>query len=68
LDAAVRYNRLLDLTATVVPLQKEIVRYVAPARQPFAMMRYGSTGGFGFGGGIFFKKTGYYIITINRLN
>jgi hypothetical protein len=25
-------------------------------------MRYGSTGGFGIGGGIFFKKTSYYII------
>ncbi|MDR1676010.1 MAG: hypothetical protein LBR86_06045 [Tannerella sp.] len=62
LDATVQYNRLQDLKATVVPVRKETVRYVTPAWQPYAMMQYSSLGGVGVGGGVFYKKTGYYIM------
>jgi hypothetical protein len=61
-QATVQYNRLQDLQTVFVPVRKEIVRYVTPAWEPYALMQYGTLGVAGIGGGVFHGKAGCHIM------
>ncbi|MDR2764125.1 MAG: hypothetical protein LBB90_03740 [Tannerella sp.] len=60
--ATVQYNRLQDLSTTFIPVNREVIRYVTPTWRPYVMMQYHTLHGAAVGGGIFYRKTGYYIM------
>ncbi|MDR0756465.1 MAG: hypothetical protein LBF85_01290, partial [Tannerella sp.] len=60
LSLSVQYNRVSALSYEFTPVVKTVYR--ERVWQPFALLQYGAPGGAGVGGGMFYRRMGYYVM------